>query len=553
MPTQPTLPSSDSDTARPAESERSASPMPANEASRLRTLQSYDILDSGDEVGYDDITLLAARICNTPMALITLIGEHRQWFKSKIGLDGSETPRELAFCAHAILNPDEMLTVPDARLDVRFASNPWVTGAPHIRFYTGAPLVSPDGHALGTLCVVDREPRQLQPEQRNALRALSRQVMALLEARRTAAALRAAIDARDGAHADLKRSEALFREAYENAPIGIALVSSNGQWLRVNQSLCLMLGYSVEELINTTFQSITHPEDLQTDLRQVEQMLARQIRTYQMEKRYLHKAGHYVWAQLSVSLVWDADRPVYFVSQIQDINERKNADRAKAAFLTMVAHELRTPVTALRGALGILAAGAAGELPPKAKALSALADRNADRLHRLVNDIFDSEQIESGEFAYRHSYVDINQLVTHGAMELMPYAEQYQVTIEVRSELPRAFLHADADRLMQVLANLISNAVKHSRAGGKVEVLIARLADRIRISITDHGDGIPEEFRPNVFEKFAQADSTATNRKGGSGLGLSISRAIIEHHGGQLAFESAVGVGTTFYFELPVL
>lgn len=521
-------------------------PKPANETSRLLALQSYDILDSGEELRYDDITLLASRICNTPIAVISLIDEHRQWFKSKVGLDGSETAREVAFCAYAILSPDQVLTVSDARIDARFASNPFVTGDPHIRFYAGAPLVSADGHALGTLCVVDNKPRELLPEQKESLQALSRQVMALLEERRTSAALRGAMQA-------LTRSESLFREAYDNAPIGIALVSPEGEWLRVNQSLCDMLGYSAQELTRTTFQAITHPEDLEKDMRQVRQVLAREIRSYQMEKRYLHKAGHPVWAQLSVSMVWDGPRPLYFISQIQDISERKSIERAKAEFLTMVSHELRTPVTALRGALGILAAGAAGELPPKAQALSALADRNADRLHRLVNDILDIEKIESGVFAYRRGDVDLNQLVNQAVVDLKPYADQYQVQIEVRTELPRAFVHADSDRLMQVLANLISNAVKYSPSRGRIEVHVSRTQDHIRVSVTDHGEGIPEAFRANIFERFAQANWTATNPKGGSGLGLNISRAIIQHHGGVLAFHTEQGVGSTFYFDLPVL
>ena len=521
-------------------------PHPANEHSRLLSLQSYEVLDSHDEPRYDDITLLASRICGTPMALITLVDEHRQWFKSKVGLTGSEAPRALGICAHAILAPDEVLTVPDTRLDPRFSTNPYVTGEPHVRFYAGAPLVSPDGHALGTLCVIDSQPRQLQKEQKEALQALSRQVMALLEERRTSTALRGAMQA-------LTRSEILFREAYENAPIGIALVSPSGEWLRVNQSLCDLLGYSAEELTRTTFQAITHPEDLETDLQQVRQVLARELRSYQMEKRYLHKEGHAVWTQLSVSLVWDKQRPLYFISQIQDIHERKTMERAKAEFLTMVSHELRTPVTALRGALGILSAGAAGELPPKAQALTALADRNAERLHRLVNDILDIEKIEAGGFAYRYVDLDLNQLVSQAALELKAYADQYQVQIEVRSDLPRAYLHADSDRLMQVLANLLSNAVKYSRPGGKIDVHVGRTGQHLRVSVTDYGEGIPEEFHRHIFEKFAQANWTATNPKGGSGLGLHISRAIIEHHGGALSFHTKLGTGSTFYFELPVL
>lgn len=166
-------------------------PVPKNEAKRLKVLWQYDVLDTVPEELFDDLADLAAVICDAPIALISLVDEDRQWFKSRVGTSVKETSRDISFCAHAIMRQD-LFIVPDATKDERFRNNPLVTGQPKIRFYAGAPLITPDGHALGTLCVLDKKPRQLRPDQKRALEVLARHVMTQLELRRHARELKEA-------------------------------------------------------------------------------------------------------------------------------------------------------------------------------------------------------------------------------------------------------------------------------------------------------------------------------------------------------------------------
>lgn len=182
-------------------------PVTNHEAKRLKVLWQYDVLDTVPEEVFDDLTELAARICEAPIALISLVDEDRQWFKSKVGVTLNETSRDISFCAHTI-KQQELFIIPDATKDLRFASNPLVVSDPKIRFYAGAPLITPDGQALGTLCVIDKVPRELRVEQQHALRVLARHVMTQLELRRHAKDLAAAHKAREATREELDKAQA---------------------------------------------------------------------------------------------------------------------------------------------------------------------------------------------------------------------------------------------------------------------------------------------------------------------------------------------------------
>ncbi|MGH8804633.1 MAG: PAS domain S-box protein, partial [Polaromonas sp.] len=247
----------------------------------------------------------------------------------------------------------------------------------------------------------------------------------------------------------------------------------------------------------------------------------------------------------------DKDKVIGFFALGTDITKLKRIDRMKTEFVSTVSHELRTPLTSIRGSLGLISGGVAGELPEAVKNLVGIAKNNCERLIRLINDILDSEKIESGKMRLDLQVVDIQQLVRQALVANEGFAGQHRVTVLLQAPDAPLKVRIDRDRMTQVLTNLLSNAVKFSPPESAVEVKVSRAAQGVRVEVADHGPGIPEEFRGRIFQKFSQADASDTRQKGGTGLGLSISRALIEKMGGQIGFSGEAGAGTTFFFELP--
>ncbi len=230
------------------------SPLPPHKVNRLEALDSYKVFDTDVEQAFDDLTALAAYICGTPIALVNLVNAHQQSLKSKVGLKATEMSGELTFCTHALQQPDELLIVPNALEDERFATNPLVTSAPNIRFYAGVPLVTRQGYAIGTLCAIDYIPRQLTPQQTEALRTLSRQMMAQIDSRRNLFNLVQTNEV-------LRQSEERYRTLYEDTPSMYFTVSQEAKILSVNRFGAEKLGYTVEELVGKPGLDIIHEDD----------------------------------------------------------------------------------------------------------------------------------------------------------------------------------------------------------------------------------------------------------------------------------------------------
>jgi PAS domain S-box-containing protein len=891
--------------------------LPVNEILRLKALHDLAVLDTPREQSFDDVAQVAMQLCNTPMAVVSLIDKNRQWFKSCIGMDAMETSRDIAFCAHAILTPQDILIVPDATLDNRFADNPMVTNAPYIHFYAGAPLVTEDGLALGTLCVVDYEPRILSQAQINSLGALARQVMQLLKLKSINNAvqeyssrmqliadnvpvligelnlagryifcnkkyedwlhhdvktcigkspvdiypakthdviargiakgcsgeshrieiilendraldisympkiengnvvgifevatdaterrfhlqimeqererLTAIIDGTNigtwewdiatnklyinerwatmlgyslaelqpvtidtwrhllhpddaehthtllaqhlsgelsfydcqfrlrkkngewhwvhahgktvsrnadgqsavlsGMHMDihdirntynrLKESEDLLRsllsnlpgaayrrennsswtihylsdaveqltgypvknfinnsqlsfndithpqdiervygvvqaaiearesfdieyriqradgewrnvqeigrgvfdgacklqyidgfiwdiqaridsvyekwvmtnklsQLFEMAPIGIMQVKENGQVLDANPEFIRMIGFNKSELNNLSILDFTQEDDWEKSVTAMSDV-QNSGRFGPFEKNYRHKNGELVQVEVSGYLInmLDSEGQCWW-TLVKDIREQKRIERMKSEFISTVSHELRTPLTSISGALSLIANNMLGAVPDKAKPMLEIAHKNSQRLSLLINDLLDMEKLIAGKMSFDMSVKQVSPLVQQALVENKIYADKYHVKFLLNDFSALASINIDGFRLQQVLNNFLSNAAKYSPAQHHVDISITLSQGWVRIAVRDYGQGIPEEFKTRMFQKFSQADSSDSRQKSGTGLGLAISKELVERMGGRIGFESESNKGSCFFAE----
>lgn len=776
--------------------------LPPNEEARLLALHRLDVLDTQREQNFDDIAQLAMSICNVPIAVVSLVDRDRQWFKSCLGLDARETSRDVAFCAHAILTPEDLLIVENATLDPRFSDNALVTGEPAIRFYAGAPLVTKNGEALGTLCVIDSRPRQMNDLQKHTLRLLANQVMQLLQLRETnlelqqerqkiedvikganlgtwrwnvqtgevilndrwagmlgyslaelapisidtwvklchpedlqvsnellkrhfsgeldyyeyqcrmkhkngdwisvytrgrvtgltsdgkplwvtgthsditelqrsrlqlqesqgrlqsminnfpGAVYRCRNDARwsmlflsetvadltghhsheffgeqalsftDLTHADdvqriydevqqalaerrafelvyrmqheqghwifvqevgsgvyssegelkyidgfiwditetkqahdaIQLNEQKLSTLYSQAPIAITLNNySDGKFIECNPEFCRLLGYSHSDILHLDNRAITPAEYMQEDFQQLESLhISGRYGPY--EKHFIHNDGRLIPVLLNGVLIESPNGERQIWSFIQDITERKRIEQMKNEFVSAVSHELRTPLTSISGSLGMVVGGMLGTLPSNIHSMLTIAHKNSMRLTLLINDLLDMEKLLAGKMQFELRAQLLLPILQQSVEGNTAYADTFGIRLQLLADaaVEKVQVDIDAQRLQQVMANFISNAVKFSPPNGQVEVVVSLQDNRVKIAVVDHGPGVSDEFRARIFQKFSQADSSDSRQRGGTGLGLAISKAFVERMQGSIGFDSELGKGATFYAIFPL-
>ncbi|MFI5347068.1 MAG: sensor histidine kinase [Elusimicrobiota bacterium] len=343
------------------------------------------------------------------------------------------------------------------------------------------------------------------------------------------------------------RNEASLEDLLENIDDIVVLATlDGGRILYVNRAWRDKLGYNENDVRRMNAHDILHPQH-RAEVKANDARLLAGETLRNVERIFVAKDGGQIFVDGCLSYRFKDGKPWYVRAIFHDITERKRAEKMKDELLDIANHEMRSPLMVILMALELVERDAAA-LPEHARRMVKTALTNSQRMLALVNAYLDISKLESGGAAMRLKPLDLSGLVEHALEANRPLGARVGVTLETGDLAPGARVNGDADRLMQVLTNLISNAVKFSKSGDAVRVSVTRVGGGIRVGVSDQGPGIPEDFRSQIFGKFAQAQG---HLKGGSGLGLAISKAIVEKHGGTIGFDTSEDAGTTFYFDLP--
>ena len=398
-----------------------APPTPPDEEDRLRDLVCLEILDTAPEERFDRITRLASRLFQVPISTVALIDRDRQWFKSRQGVAATQTPRNISFCGHAILQ-DDLFVVENAATDFRFADNPLVTGAPSIRFYAGVPLSAPSGSRMGTLCIIDSVPRVLSETDKATLFDLARW--------------------------------------------------AEGELTNVNLTRAV--------------------SDLEAELAR------------------------------------------------------------RRDFATTIAHEVRTPLTSIRAALGLVNANERVQIGATEREMLSIANRNSARLAAVLDDFLELENLDRGHVPLRLQRHALPPLVASAIASEATRAAEAGVELKMSCPPHDAAVHVDGEYLRRCLVRVLSNAIKFSPRGQKVEIDAHTTAALARIAVRDHGPGIPPSYMNRLFRPFSQADASDSRSQGGAGLGLAITKQLVEKMGGSIAVNCPAEGGTRVTLEFPL-
>jgi PAS domain S-box-containing protein len=529
-------------------------PLPPDEHQRLANLRSFGILDTLPQKAFDDITALASQICGTPIAVISLVDEDRQWFKSKVGLEVAETSRDIAFCGHAILQPADVMVVPDALRDVRFQTNELVLGDPNIRFYAGAPIVSPEGYPLGTVCVIDTQTRTLTTSQEASLRSLSNLVSNLMAHER----LTRATEQRKIAQAktDNQILTAMVTESLDLK----SFVDRDYVYRFVNPAYLRYWGREVDEIVGRSVSDLMGADLFESTIRpHFDRALAGHVVNYETELVF-PVMGHRHIEVFYLPAHDDEGNIIGVVVRGHDIQLRKEHElelRQTVAllehktleqdrFIHIISHDLREPINTINNFATLLTTDEDLVLPDPARRYLEFVRAGGERMKSLVDDLLNFLHMEN--HAVEKEALDLTHLACAVREDLNASLLKADGRVEF-GHLPEAY--GDRSLLRIALQNLVSNGLKFTAKGVKPLVRIDAHIEgsNLLITVRDNGIGMASDQTEKIFQMFQRLHSR--KQYPGTGIGLSICRRIAELHSGTITVASVLGEGSCFTLSLP--
>lgn len=535
-------------------------PVPAaqapDEPTRLAALRELDVLDTAAEQIFDDIAKMASLVCGTPIALISLVDADRQWFKARIGLEVSETSRDLAFCAHAILAPASVMAVEDATLDPRFATNPLVTGDPGIRFYAGAPIVVGNGQSVGTVCAIDRQAKRLTADQTQMLQLLARQAGRLLDLRKGQLdSQRALQDEVDRGRARLAQTVALSAQALDLQ----AYIDCNYVYRFVNDRHLTYWKARREDVEGKSVADLIGADLFERRVKSnMDQALAGH--SVELEVKIDYPGAGTRHMQVTYLPLREQGRVVGLVMRSHDVNDLRQAQERLAhaheslvarnavqqQFIHMVSHDLREPVNSICNFSDELISNHVQELSPAARRYLGFVHSGGIRMKSLLDDLIQYVRLDGKPI--RHEPVDLDSVFADVRSDLANAVSASGATVECE---PLGWVLGDATMLRVLFQNLVDNGIKFCAEGRAPHVRVRAVDEgAVRtVSVADEGIGIRADQIDRLFGVFQRLESR--RRFDGTGLGLATCKRIADMHGGRIDVRSELGVGSEFRVSLP--
>lgn len=526
------------------------------ESKRLTALYNLNILYSGTEERFDRVTKAAMKIFSVPVAGISLIDKDKIWFKSVQGLAVSELPREGSFSSY-ILNSDGVFHVEDAQAHEVLKSSPLVTGEAKIRFYTGIPLKAAGEYVVGNFFIADVKPRKLDDGQLSLLSDLSfwaeeelAKGKALAEERK----IRADLVSRNQ---ELAREKARLDAMLSNIGEGVVGISDRGEIVFTNPQVEVITGFTQAEitgkLMIQAFVLVDKDgKPIAITNQPVRNALFYKKKEVSADYYFLRKDKTRFAASIIATPVVVFNQIVGGVVVIRDISKEKEIDRMKTEFISLASHQLRTPLSAMKWFCEILLDGDAGKLTDEQIDILKNIYRSNERMIDLVNTLLNISRIESGRIIIDPRPTNLKNLLDEVIIEVKQKLElkRQHLGVSIHGELPMVSL--DQKLIRHVYMNLLTNAIKYTKPGGEIVVIISKSGSEIISQISDNGYGIPKSQQERVFKKFFRGENIIKVETEGTGLGLYLVKAIVESSGGRIWFKSEEGKGSTFWFSLPV-